>query len=149
MLFAYTVRSPGADFDHDGVTILANAPILGSGDAITDPVPEDERVRYILRRTGDIAHGLRVNLAYVLDDDLSDPDPDALSGASGYVFDSQVPRTVRFQPGRSSVPLEVPLYNDAEIEVVDGSLTMVVAEGDDYVVGQPARRLLGHQDRVR
>ena len=185
VLFAYTVRSPGADVDHDGVTILANAPRLGSGDAITDsqgrdadlghasqpadlahrvnlstvtieaagtdPVPEDERARYILRRTGNIADGLRVNLAYVLDDDLSDPDPDALSGASGYVFDYQVPRTVRFQPGRSSVPLEVPLYNDAEIEGVDGSLTMVVAEGDDYAVGQPASatRILTDNNDVR
>ena len=185
VLFAYTVRSPGADVDHDGVSILADAPSLGSGDAITDsqgrdadlghaaqpadlahrvnlstvtieaagtdPVPEDERARYILRRTGDIAHGLRVNLTYVLDDDLSDPDPDVLSGASAYVFDHQVPRTVRFQPGRSSVPLEVPLYNDAEIEGVDGSLTMVVAEGDDYAVGQPASatRILTDNNDVR
>ena len=185
VLFAYTVRSPGADVDHDGVSILANAPSLGSGDAITDsqgrdadlghaaqpadlahrvnlstvtieaagtdPVPEDERARYILRRTGDIADGLRVNLAYVLDDDLSDPDPDALSGGSAYVFDNQVPRTVRFQPGRSSVPLEVPLYNDAEIEGVDGSLTMVVAEGGDYAVGQPASatRILTDNNDVR
>ena len=49
------------------------------------------------------------------------------------------------------MPLEVPLYNDAEIEVVDGSLTMVVAEGDDYVVGQPASatRILTDNNDVR
>ena len=117
----------------------------------TDPVPEDERARYILRRTGNIGGGLTVNLDHELDDDLSDPNPDAVSGSSAYVFASEVPRTVRFQPGRSTVSLEVPLYNDAEIEVVDGSLTMTVLEGDDYAVGQPASasRILTDNNDVR
>ena len=117
----------------------------------TEPVPEDEPATYILRRTGSLSRALTVVLDHELDDALDDPDPDVQSGDQPYVFSFRVPRTVTFQPGQDSAPLEVPVNNDAEIELADGSLTMFVADDADYLVGRPAAatRILTDNNDVR
>ena len=117
----------------------------------TEPVPEDEPATYILRRTGSLSRALTVVLDHELDDALDDPDPDGQSGNQPYVFSFRVPRTVTFQPGQDSAPLEVPVNNDAEIELADGSLTMFVADDADYLVGRPAAatRILTDNNDVR
>ena len=127
---------------------MSTVTIVAAG---TEPVPEDESALYTVQRTGSLSRALTVHLDYVLDDNLSDPRPHALAGfLAAYVPDSFVPRTVTFQPGRSTAPLAVPLHNDAEVETADGSLTMIVSDSADYLVGQPdsATRILQNDNDV-
>ena len=94
---------------------MSTVTIVAAG---TEPVPEDESALYTVQRTGSLSRALTVHLDYVLDDNLSDPNPDATFRRARTVTCSLtwVPRTVTFQPGRSTAPLAVPLHNDAEIE---------------------------------
>ena len=126
---------------------MSTVTIVAAG---TEPVPEDESALYAVQRTGSLSRALTVHLDYVLDDNLSDSNPDVYSGEGIYVFDSFVPRTVTFQPGRSTAPVAVRLHDDAEIEIADGSLTMIVSGSADYLVGQPdsATRILQDNNDV-
>ena len=116
----------------------------------TEPVTEDRSATYIVRRTGSLSRALTVDLDHLLDDNLDNADPAEYSGELPYVHSFRIPRTVTFQSGQDSVRLEIPLNNDAEIEVADGSLTMIVAESADYLVGRPdaATRILQDDNDV-
>ena len=116
----------------------------------TEPVTEDRSATYIVRRTGSLSRALTVDLDHLLDDNLDNADPAEYSGELPYVHSFRIPRTVTFQSGQDSVRLEIPLNNDAEIEVANGSLTMIVAESADYLVGRPdaATRILQDDNDV-
>ena len=116
----------------------------------TEPVTEDRSATYIVRREGSLSRALTVDLDLSIDDNRDDPDPETFSGEQPYVFSFRIPRTVTFQPGQDSVRLEIPLNNDAEIDTADGSLTMIVAESADYLVGRPdaATRILQDNNDV-
>ena len=94
---------------------MSTVTIVAAG---TEPVPEDESALYTVQRTGSLSRALTVHLDYVLDDNLSDPNPECDIPANKRCTCSldRVPRTVTFQPGRSTSPVAVPLFNDAEIE---------------------------------
>ena len=143
-----------ADLAHDAVPADAahrvNMSVVTIEAAGTEPVTEDRSATYIVRRTGSLSGALTVDLDHELDDNLDHADPAEYSGELPYVHDFRIPRTVTFQPGQDSVRLEIPLNNDAEIEVADGSLTMIVAESADYLVGRPdaATRILQDDNDV-
>ena len=155
VLFAYTVTDD--DFDGDGVSVGADKLSLGSGGAITDagsraaslthvavsggsghrvnmsvvtiaadsdePVPENETAGFTVSRTGSLARELTVSLRG--------------ERRQYFVYTGQIPRMVTLEAGQATVQFEVPLVNDSDLETVDGSLTMIVAEGLGYLVGSP------------
>ena len=143
-----------ADLAHDAVPADAahrvNMSVVTIEAAGTEPVTEDRSATYIVRRTGSLSRALTVDLDHLLDDNLDNADPAEYSGELPYVHSFRIPRTVTFQSGQDSVRLEIPLNNDAEIEVADGSLTMIVAESADYLVGRPdaATRILQDDNDV-
>ena len=156
VLFGYTVTDD--DFDGDGVSVAADKLSLGSGDAIADsgdraaslthvavaggaahrvnmsvvtiaadsgdePVPENETAGFTLSRTGSLARELTVSLR--------------AERRQYFVYTSRVPSTVVLEAGQATVQFEVPLNNDSDLETEDGSLTVIVAEGEGYLVGSP------------
>ncbi len=156
VLFGYTVTDD--DFDGDGVSVAADSLSLGSGGAIADsgdraaslthaaaaaagaahrvnmsvvtiaadsdePVPENETAGFTLSRTGSLARELTVSLGF--------------ERRQYFVLTGQIPRTAKLQAGQATTRFEVPLRNDSDVETEDGSLTMIVAEGEGYLVGSP------------
>ncbi|WP_419553084.1 Calx-beta domain-containing protein [Candidatus Poriferisodalis sp.] len=156
MLFGYTVTDD--DFDSDGVSVGADSLSLGSGGAIADsasrvaslthsavaagtghrvnmsivtvaadsgdvPVPENESARFTLSRTGSLSRALTVSLR--------------AERRQYFVYTSRVPSAVEFEAGQATVQFEVPLHNDSDVETEDGSLTVIVAQGEGYLVGSP------------
>ena len=155
MLFAYTVTDD--DFDGDGVSVGADKLSLGSDDTITDsgsraaslthvavsggsghrvnmsvvtivadsdePVPENETAGFTVSRTGSLARELSVSLR--------------AERRQYFVYTSRVPRTVKLEAGQATAQFEVPLANDSDVEIEDGSLTVILGEGLGYLVGSP------------
>ena len=156
VLFGYTITDD--DFDSDGASVGADTLTLGAGDAIADsgsraaslthsavaggaghrvnmsvvtivsdsgdePVPENETAGFTLSRTGNLSRALTVSLRS--------------ARRQYFVYTARVPSTVDFEPGRATVQFEVPLVNDSDVETEDGSLTVIVAEDEGYLVGSP------------
>ena len=156
VVFGYTVTDD--DFDGDGVGVGADKLTLGADDAIADigdraasvthgavdgdaahrvnlsvvtvtadddePVPENEKAGFTLTRTGNLSRELTVSLGF--------------ERRQYYVFLFQIPKTAVIEAGKATAQFEVPLRNDSDVETEDGSLTMIVAEGEGYLVGTPA-----------
>ena len=103
--------------------LTVNADTLRLPDSGDEPVPENESAGFTLSRAGSLARGLTVSLRAVR--------------RQYYVYTSKVPPTVEFEPGQATVQIEVPLVNDSDVETEDGSLTVIVAEDEGYLVGSP------------